>query len=167
VIGTHGASGIREYVIGSNAEKVVRTSSVPVIAVKKNGGGSIKNIIFPTNLSPASKELIAAVKELQNLFKAKLHILYINTLTKFNTDLITGSKLDEFVRSNKFKNYTVNIYNDMDEEKGISNFSSLFKNKMIAMSTHGRTGLGHLILRSFAEDVVNHVDCPVWTYARP
>lgn len=166
VIGTHGASGIREFAIGSNAAKVVRTSHVPVIAVKKAMRVSaIKDIIYPTNLVPASKELISAVKDLQKLFNAQLHILYVNTLTKFSTDLITGSRMDEFVKKNHFKKYTVNIFNDTDEEKGIVNFSGLFKNKMIVMSTHGRTGLGHLIMRSVAEDVVNHIDCPIWTYA--
>jgi len=35
VMGTHGASGIREFILGSNAEKIVRYASVPVITVKK------------------------------------------------------------------------------------------------------------------------------------
>src|SRR5690554_2318976 len=34
VMGTHGATGLREYLIGSNAEKVVRRSSVPVLVLK-------------------------------------------------------------------------------------------------------------------------------------
>src|SRR5690606_29019172 len=34
VMGTHGATGLREYLIGSNAEKIVRHSPVPVLAVK-------------------------------------------------------------------------------------------------------------------------------------
>src|SRR5690606_21642646 len=34
VMGTHGATGIKEYFVGSNAEKVVRTSPMPVLIVK-------------------------------------------------------------------------------------------------------------------------------------
>jgi nucleotide-binding universal stress UspA family protein len=34
---------------------------------------------------------------------------------------------------------------------------------MIAMSTHGRKGLNHLVTGSVAEDIVNHIDCPIWT----
>ena len=30
VMGSHGARGLREYVVGSNAEKIVRSSPVPV-----------------------------------------------------------------------------------------------------------------------------------------
>ncbi|MBI1767212.1 MAG: universal stress protein [Bacteroidetes bacterium] len=167
VMGTHGSSGLREHMIGSNAAKIVRSSNVPVIAVKKSVKvSSIKNIIYPTILNPPSKELISSIKALQSLFNAQLHILYVNTLVRFSTDLITGSRLDEFVQKSQFKKYTTNIFNDVDEEKGIANFSALFKNKIIVMSTHGRTGIGHLLMRSIAEDVVNHIDCPIWTYAR-
>lgn len=32
------------------------------------------------------------------------------------------------------------------------------------MATHGRQGLAHLFVGSVTESVVNHVDCPIWTY---
>lgn len=34
---------------------------------------------------------------------------------------------------------------------------------LIVMGTHGRTGLGHLLLGSVAERVVRHASCPVMT----
>jgi nucleotide-binding universal stress UspA family protein len=37
---------------------------------------------------------------------------------------------------------------------------------MIAMGTHGRTGLAHLLLGSTAERVVQHAGCPVLTVRR-
>src|SRR5690606_26088805 len=50
VMGTHGTSGIREYVVGSNAEKIVRQSPVPVLAIKEYPRNGIKNIVFPNDL---------------------------------------------------------------------------------------------------------------------
>ena len=35
VMGSHGASGVKEVIIGSNAEKVVRHSTIPVLIVNK------------------------------------------------------------------------------------------------------------------------------------
>jgi len=35
VMGSHGASGFKEMFIGSNAEKVVRNSDIPVLIIKK------------------------------------------------------------------------------------------------------------------------------------
>ncbi len=166
VMGTHGISGFREYAIGSNTEKIVRTAKVPVIAIKKSErASSIKNIVFPTNLDLKHKNLVSLVKTLQSFFRAKLHILYVNTPANFDRDMVTEKRLSEFVKQNQFKNYSLNIYNATDEESGIIDFSLKFRNKMIAMSTHGRKGLNHLLSGSIAEDVVNHIDCPIWTEA--
>jgi nucleotide-binding universal stress UspA family protein len=105
------------------------------------------------------------VKALQSFLKARLHILYINVPSNFTPDHYTEKRLVEFARQNELKNCSIHIYNDIDEESGIINFSSKFKNKIIAMSTHGRKGINHLMSGSIAEDVVNHIDCPIWTLA--
>ncbi len=163
VMGTHGSSGIKEYALGSNTEKIVRTSKVPVIAIKRSVSiSSIKNLILPTKID-ASKKLITSIKALQSLLKAHLHLLYVNTPSNFVSDRFTEPKLIEFARLNQLKNCSIHIYNDIDEEAGIINFSAKFKNRMIAMATHGRTGINRLMTGSITEDVVNHIDCPIWT----
>lgn len=166
VMGTHGSSGLKEYTVGSNTEKIVRYTKVPVIAIKKTVGvSSLKNIVFPTNLKSVNKDSISSVKALQSFLKARLHIVYINVPSNFVSDHYTEKRLLDFARQNAFKNCSIHIYNDIDEESGIINFSTKFKNKIIAMSTHGRKGINHLMSGSIAEDVVNHVDCPIWTLA--
>jgi nucleotide-binding universal stress UspA family protein len=167
VMGTRGASGAREVLVGSNTEKVVRRSPVPVIAVKKYVPASnIKNIVFPNTLHTENQEnLIMKVKALQQLFKATLHIVWINTPTNFTPDRITRQRLAAFAKRFMFKDYTINVYNDPYEDAGIINFTHDIGADMIAMGTHGRKGVAHVLAGSIAEDVVNHVDCPIWTYA--
>jgi nucleotide-binding universal stress UspA family protein len=168
VMGTHGSSGLKEFTVGSNTEKIVRSSKVPVIAIKKTVNvASIKNIIFPTSLNQdaSNKDIVNSIKALQKFLKARLHILYVNVPSNFVSDHSTEKRLIEFARQNEFRNCSIHIYNDIDEESGIINFSSKFKNKMIAMATHGRRGINHLMSGSIAEDIVNHMDCPIWTLA--
>ena len=144
VMGTHGSSGFREFAVGSNTEKIVRSSKVPVIAVKLAPKiASIKDIIFPIHLGLDQKDLIKSVKALQGFLKAKLHILHVNTPVSFTRDIDSGKKLSEFVKENQFKNCTININNDLDTGTGIINFSSRFTNKMVAMSTH-QIGRAHV-----------------------
>ena len=164
VMGTHGASGVAEYFIGSNAEKLVQTSKVPVISIKSYSPvSSIKHLIFPTNLRSGQNKLLARVKSLQDFFKARLELLFVNTPGDFRRDVFVEKRLKEFAKENKLRNFTLNIFNDIDEEEGIINFASKFKNYIIAMSTHGRKGINHLFSGSIAEDVVNHIRGPVWT----
>ena len=166
-MGSKGSSGVREYLVGSNAEKIVRGSSVPVLVVKKYvKASSIKDIVFPNTLHTETQEdLVMKVKALQNFFKAKIHIVWINTPSNFTRDKITHERLTAFAKRFMFKDYTIHVYNDPYEESGVINFTHDFKADMIAIGTHGRKGLAHLMSGSVAEDLVNHVDCPIWTYA--
>ena len=166
VMGTTGATGVKEFFVGSNTEKIVRWSSVPVIAVKKSvKSSSIKNIVFPNTLEDSNEqdELTLKVKALQNFFKAKLHIVYINTPANFKRDVDTNKKLNLFAKRFMFKDYTLNIFNATDQQMGVADFVDEIGADMVAMATHGRRGLSHFMSGSIAEDVVNHIDCPIWT----
>jgi nucleotide-binding universal stress UspA family protein len=166
IMGSHGASGVRELLIGSNAEKIVRRSSVPVLVTKDYFKGPIKNIVFPNTLETEKQEdLVMKVKALQNFFKAKLHIVWINTPLNFTADTTTRKRLEQFAKRFMFRDYTINVFNHTDEEYGILQFASTIKADLIAMGTHGRRGIPHLLNGSVAEDVVNHNSGLVWTYA--
>jgi nucleotide-binding universal stress UspA family protein len=165
VMGTHGVSGLKEILIGSNTEKIVRNSPVPVLAIKEYPHKqSIKNIVFPNTLAKDQEDLVMHIKDLQNFFHAMLHIVWINTPTNFTGDTVTMQRLEEFVKRFMIKDYTLNIFNDPNEEVGVINFTHSIKGDLIAMGTRGRKGLAHTLSGSVTEDVVNHVDCPIWTY---
>jgi nucleotide-binding universal stress UspA family protein len=164
VMGTKGASGISEFLVGSNTEKIVRLSPVPVLAVRKAVNiSSIQNIVFPTDLELDNTKLISSIKELQAFFNAKLHLLVVNTPHNLKRALGEEEQMQEYARRCGFNDFTLNIGEAFSEEGGILNFVKEVKGDMIAMGTHGRRGLSHVFYGSIAEDVVNHGDVPIWT----
>jgi nucleotide-binding universal stress UspA family protein len=166
VMGSHGASGVREFFMGSNAERIVRNSIAPVLVIKDYRSITIKNIVFPNALeADQSDGLGMKVKALQTFFKAHLNIVWINTPLNFASDSITTKRLGEFARRFKFRDCSIHIFNHRDEEQGILEFADLKKGDLIAMATHGRKGIAHLLNGSLAEDVANHIRQPVWTYS--
>jgi nucleotide-binding universal stress UspA family protein len=166
VMGSHGVSGLRELLVGSNAEKIVRNSPIPVLVLKHYFKGHVKNIVFPNDLETENQEdLIAKVKALQNFFKAHLHLTWINTPLNFTSDTVAHERLNAFAKRFALKDYTFHVFNHPNEEDGIIRFTKLIKGDMIAMGTHGRKGIAHLINGSMAEDVVNHAESLIWTYA--
>lgn len=166
VMGSHGVSGLREIFVGSNAERIVRSSLVPVLVIKQYYKGPVKNIVFPNDLDTEDQEnLILKVKELQNFFKARLHLLWVNTPLNFTSDTITQERLYAFAKRFELKDYTINIFNHPTEEEGIIRFAKLINGDLIAMTTHGRKGIAHLINGSLAENVVNHTESLIWTYS--
>jgi nucleotide-binding universal stress UspA family protein len=164
VMGSQGAHGLKEIIIGSNAEKIVRTSSVPVMVIKNGIKPFVKNIVFPNTLETQNQEdLMLKVKALQNFFKAHLHIVWINTPLNFDNDTNTRAHLEAFAKRFMLKNFSIHIYNYTDGEEGILRFAEEIGADMIAMGTHGRRGLAHLFKGSLTEDIVNHGKYIVWT----
>ncbi len=165
VMGTSGSSGMEEFFIGSNTEKVVRFSTVPVISLHRAPVlKSLKSIVVPTNLELNQTDFITRVKTLQDFFAAKLHLLWINSPRHFKTDNDAKNEMAEFCRHYKLENCTLNIRNSPKEKQGIIDFVHEIGGDMLAMATHGRKGLAHLFSGSITESVVNHIDCPIWTY---
>ncbi len=163
VLGTNGAKGLKDFTVGSNTEKIVRSSPVPVISLKKEVK-AVKNIVLPTLPDFSLEQLTLEVKALQDFFGATLHVLYVNTPARFRTDADLRKEMTNFEKRFMLKNCTMNVFNDVSEEEGIRNFSAQVKADLIAMRTHGRRGIAHLAVGSIAEAVVNHIDCAIWTH---
>ena len=86
VMGSKGASGLKEMFIGSNTEKVVRTSEIPVLVIKNDHPNfSVKNLVFATNLDNHNKRTLKKVVAFAKLMNAKIHLVYINTANEFIT----------------------------------------------------------------------------------
>jgi nucleotide-binding universal stress UspA family protein len=165
VMGTSGSSGFAEVFIGSNTEKVVRYSPVPVLAVRRSFAlKSIKKILVPSTLQLNQAKFINSLKELQDFFGARLHILLVNTPIHFRTDAEANEALQEFARYYKLTNYKTHFRNYPREEDGIIDFAYSEGMDLIAMATHARKGLAHLFNISVTENVVNHIQSPIWTY---
>ncbi|HSI90530.1 MAG TPA: universal stress protein [Adhaeribacter sp.] len=164
VMGTKGASGMNEMLIGSNTEKVVRQADCPVLTVKGEAGSfDVRSIVFPSNFREESPFTVDVLKYFQQLFDAQVHLVYINTPTTFGTSRESKGRLQDFANRYGLQNYTLNIHNDAVEEDGIVSFANEVDADLIIMATHGRSGLAHLLSGSIAEDLVNHVDRPVLT----
>lgn len=165
VMSTQGASGLDEFFIGSTTEKIARFSSVPVIAVPRETElAAVRNIIFPNTLELDQDALVRHVKELQQLLGAKLHIVLINTPMNFHSDEEGQQMLYKFANHYALHDFTLNFRSHQSERGGVLAFAGEIKGGMIAMATHGRTGLAHFFQGSIAETVLNRVDQPIWTY---
>ena len=165
VMGSQGASGLQEMFIGSNTEKVVRRSKIPVLVIKQSVEEfSVNDILFASDFNKESKSTFNRVIDFANLFEAKVHLLYVNTIHNFNTSKNIESRIERFMEDFDFDNYTTNIYNDISIEKGILSFARDIDADLIALNTHGRSGLSQLFNGSIGQELANHALRPVVTF---
>ncbi|MFT4832468.1 MAG: nucleotide-binding universal stress UspA family protein [Psychroserpens sp.] len=165
VMGSHGADGLKEIFIGSNAEKVVRNSDVPVLVIKgEMEDFKIDHFVFACDFKEENLPALQKARDFAEKLAAELHLVYINT--PGDTFLSTP---DTYARITKFLNKAslgkeVEIYNDYTVEKGILNYSKDINADILGIPTHGRKGLTHFFMGSIGEDVANHSKIPVVTF---
>jgi len=166
VMGSHGASGFHEMFIGSNTEKVVRTSDVPVLVIKKEEGSfNPEKFVFASDFSNEIKKPFAKVVDFANSFKTRLHLVYVNTPNDFKSTHAAEKLISDFTAGFTIVNgFTSYVYNDVNVEKGILHYANSVNADLIGMCTHGRQGLAHFFNGSISEDLVNHAVRPVVTF---
>jgi nucleotide-binding universal stress UspA family protein len=165
IMGSHGAKGFQEMFIGSNTEKVVRNSEIPVLVIKKEDEDFKANkFVFASDFSDEIKKPFSKVVDFANNFNSHLYLVNINTPNNFKSTSVAQSTMDEFVKDFKIDNYSTHIYNDVNVEKGILHFAKSVQADLIGMSTHGRKGIAHFFNGSISEDLVNHAKRAVITF---
>lgn len=165
VMGSHGSSGIEELLIGSNTEKVVRNSESPVLIIKKNiSNFNAENIVFASDFSAEAKKPFEKFLNFSKIFDSKIHLVTICTPNSFKPTHEIEKAINNFVSEFNLTNYSSQIYNDTNIEKGIINFSNSINADIIGMCTHGRTGFAHFFNGSISEGLVNHAVKPVITF---
>jgi len=180
VMGSRGLTGVKHALLGSVAERTVRTAACPVLTVKQDGGGALRlrTILVPMDFSDSAHRALDLAKELAKSGPAHLilvHAYYVPveleqyliqkgdpvlerlsaSVTKDLEKILTG--LQDAGLSSEY------ITGNGAPERLIIELAKSKHADLIAMGTHGRRGLSHLLLGSVAERVVRTAECPVLT----
>lgn len=168
VMGSHGVSGFTEVFVGSNTEKVVRHSTLPVLVIKQKPANlSFEHVVFASDFS--EKSVDAYKRALQILGEdSKVNLLYVNVPGEnFKSTAEMEQNVASFLmmaEGNMNNLNKVHYVSDYSIQQGIINFSNLFGADLIVMPTHGRKGLAHFFEGSISEDMANRANLPVMTF---
>jgi nucleotide-binding universal stress UspA family protein len=161
VMCSRGKTGLKKLLMGSVAEEVMHQSAVPVLAVhplpKDATAPQIRKILVPLDGSHRSGSILPPVATLAKATGAKL---------VFTTVVEPHSKVDypvEVVAKNLFKEqkelHRVGIQTELcirfgDPAAEILALADTMNVDLIALSTHGRTGLERVRYGSVAESIL-------------
>ena len=190
VMGTHGRGGMAHLMLGSVAERVVRTAPCPVVTVRDAQAHGIRRILVPTDFSATADAALDYARLLGARFGASLQLLHVLD-DPFVTEGLSGEAYmteAPVLRSALLRDAQSRLghrvaplrgASEIVEKPGIASVDSevLFGHgartiaeyardrqaDLIVMGTHGRTGVAHLLLGSVAERLVRTAPCPVLT----
>lgn len=181
VLGTHGRTGLRKWISGSVAERIVRLSPIPVMTIQKNfKKTTLKKILVPVDFSTHANFSVDRAQTLSSLLDADLvylHSIEVETLPDFNTvefdsifDLNPDLRSDMIKRMRKFADTDDEkiqfIVTEGKAHKAIKKYADENDIDLIIMGTRGTSDLEHFLTGSNTERVVRIAPCPVLTVGR-
>jgi nucleotide-binding universal stress UspA family protein len=164
VMGTKGATGAVEFLVGSNTEKVIRTCICPILALPATAGDRFEpvTVVLASTLQLDQLPAFKVLASWQKIFPIDVQVLYLNNPAGFDNNGEIDQAVANFAEKAGLNNVTSNVSNNtFNEEASILHFAKDIKADLIVMATHQRQGLSHLVFGSLTEDTVNHSDIPV------
>lgn len=163
VMGTKGASGLSEFLIGSNTEKVIRTAPCPVLAVPERiKQFSINRVLLPSTLKSDQSGVFQYLAHWDKLFDFTVKVLYLNNPSGLPTDGSAEAQKNRLAEAAGLRKTDVIVTSGtFFEDNAIVVAADVCNADMIVMATHQRKGLSHFLFGSITEDTVNHSDIPV------
>jgi nucleotide-binding universal stress UspA family protein len=177
-MGTHGRGGFQKWIMGSVAEKVLRHASVDVLTLHADSPvarteGGIGEILVATDFSDGARRALEAARRLTRAIGGSichLHVLEarfvpqggegVPALLEVSRELraqIERALKEESAGDEKFVLVEGEVVRELDrvaEERRAS---------LIAIGTHGLTGVRRALLGSVAEKVARYCHLPVLT----
>lgn len=163
VMGTKGTSGLTEFLVGSNTEKVIRTSPCPVLAIPTHIEKFSPNVVLlPSTLKNDQAGVFRYLAKWDNMFDFLVKVLYLNNPASLPTDGSAEARKNRFVEAAGLKKTDVIMTTEsFFEDNTILSASDQCNADLIVMATHQRQGLSHVLFGSITEDTVNHSHIPV------
>lgn len=187
VMGTHGRSGFQRFLLGSIAERVLRTSHVPVLVVPPGAasarfaGAGIARIVCGTDFSAGSARALGYAAGLAVQAKAALTVVHIVELP---SDLHEDPTLDLLrYRSGRFERArgpllaaiaplreTCQVEPLLLAGRASAEIVRLAEEQqadLIVLGVHGRGTVDRMVFGSVTEQVMRHAGCPLLTVPEP
>ncbi|MCY7356412.1 MAG: universal stress protein [Rudanella sp.] len=160
VLATHGASGLDEWLFGSNAEHIVRSAHCPVLVVKQ------AVVPFAPTNAVAAIDVDDALKQHWPPYPfgatgSLKQFVYVSTPSDNCVPEGVHAWMHELAREKGITDYELHIRLARSVQDGILNYAQERQADLIVLYTHGHTGLRHLLQGSVADDVLNHASVPV------
>jgi nucleotide-binding universal stress UspA family protein len=163
-MGTHGTSGFNELFLGSNAQRVVTLSDIPVLTMQsKLKHSGFKNILIPIDNSLHSREKVNMAILIADVYGAILHIIGlldsddIEVLNKINIKIESIKK----IMSNDKLPYKTTIVHGKSLAKDAMKYAEENNCDLIVINTGHESKLTGIFLGAFAQQIVNHSKIPV------
>ncbi len=178
VIGTHGHTGFKRFLLGSVAERTVKESPVSVLTVKGEGRAEApKTIVIGVDFSKHSQEAVELAADWARAFGATLYLVHglelrMPFVTPYEVSvpdaLIDAAYAEGKKRLQELagKLTGVNVRTELASapaHAALDGVAERVRADLIVTGSRGLGGIKHAVLGSVAERTLRHAPCSVLT----
>lgn len=173
---THGRSGVERWVRGSVAERVLRACEVPLLlcnpfALEPRDRGPFERVLVPLDGSPTSARIVPLVEQVARAHASRVTLLRVEPMiiSEVPSPVVSGSlwdpaPLESSLEPQRAALAAAGVPVEARAAYGVVAAEVLRAAReadLLAMTTHGRSGVSRWWFGSVAEQVLRHAPCPL------
>ncbi len=165
VIGTHGSSGFEEFWIGSNANRIVSASRLPIITIRAgvDSNKDLKTIVMPLDSTKITRQKLPITALLAKYFDAEIHVLGVFTSPQDDVRYRIKNyvaQTEDYLKENEVR-YRIVYLDASNITDAVLDYAKKVNANLISIMTEQETTTSNLWLGPYAAQMVNHSPIPV------
>ncbi|RMG64400.1 MAG: universal stress protein [Bacteroidetes bacterium] len=162
VMGTRGASGLREFLIGSNAARVIAQAPVPVLAIPPgNTFKPLREIFFATDYLDSDLQALGLVLRLARLFGARIRFVHVRRTDEPNAEAQLQAYEARVRDQLDYPHLTFQLLEAESVQQGLEHLSQQYPDAILAMCPQRRGLFERLFHRSHTQSMSQHASHPL------
>jgi nucleotide-binding universal stress UspA family protein len=158
VMGTKGATGLKETFLGTVTTKVINNTKAIVLAIPAHCQYSpIKKILFVTEYLPEDLEILKQIIALGKVFKAHIDCLFVKATHQIDTEEYMEDWRQMIIK----QNVTLHVIKSNDVEGVILDFIDLNKINLVTMHVYHKNFFEKLFQISLSKKLSFHLNVPI------
>lgn len=170
IVGTTGSTDIRKKIIGSNALRIIREATCPVISIKsKESFKQINKILLPLDASKVTKQKVEIALQFAKYFNAKIELVSVETGNNFLVSDSAIMQLEEVSEKILEREIDCSIklikssHSSSKMAEAILQFGKEVEADIIMVMTQQESNFNQYNVGSVAKEIIHHANIPVYS----
>lgn len=162
VMGTHGATGLKKMMVGSNAMAVIESSEIPVLVVPECASFTgLSSLIYATDMRHINEELDTMLGYLKNL-QPTIHIFH-KAISEGDVD-IAMEKIQTHAATKEYPNFNFKVVAGKSLEEAVESFVEEVGAEVLITFTHTHSVYEKLFGSSLTRNVAFQSKLPLMVF---
>lgn len=161
IMGTHGASGITELILGSNTASVIEKATVPVLAIPGNAVyKGVNNVVYAYDDIKSGLPSFQRLLDFAEIYDSEITLLHIID-SSGNTSDLNKNEFEKIKQSTTYQKIKLQLIKEENVLEGINDYVNSNPVDVLAMAIRKRTLLDKIFNRSLTKKMAYHTKIPL------